>query len=52
MPKNNEREYREMKLAVVERADAEQETEEKSYLRTTTLFTENKLIRERSMKQT
>ena len=40
MPKNNEREYREMKLAVVERADDEQETEEKRVTGYATTFNE------------
>lgn len=40
MPKNNEREYREMKLAVAERADDEQETEEKRVTGYATTFNE------------
>lgn len=40
MPKNNEREYREMKLAVAERADDEQETEEKKVTGYATTFNE------------
>lgn len=40
MPKNNEREYREMKLAVAERADGEQETEEKRVTGYATTFNE------------
>lgn len=40
MPKNNEREYREMKLAVAERADDEQETEKKRVTGYATTFNE------------
>ena len=40
MPKNNEREYREMKLAVAARADDEQGTEEKRVTGYATTFTE------------
>lgn len=40
MPKNNEREYREMKLAVAERADDEQGTEEKRVTGYATTFNE------------
>lgn len=40
MPKNNEREYREMKLAVAERADDGQETEEKRVTGYATTFNE------------